>query len=76
MSPRCAASKMKIAGFRLFEDADDLLLGKPRFLHEGDSDRAVWPGILYPWLGYFHGATSPASAEVLARSRATDTGPE
>ena len=46
------------AGFRLFEDADDLLLGEPRFLHDGDSDRAVSPGILSPLSGHFHGATS------------------
>lgn len=35
------------AGLGLFEHADDLLFGEPGFLHEGDSCRAVWPGILY-----------------------------
>jgi hypothetical protein len=46
------------AGLRFFEDADDLLLGEPGFLHEGDSDRAILPGILSPLSGHFHGATS------------------
>jgi len=41
----------------------DLLLGEPRFLHDGDSDRAVSPGILSPLSGHFHGATSEREKE-------------